>query len=163
MISITTKAGLKAELLSGGDAWLQVFCDTLNETHFRGELPPISVCAVSRLEHPTAAPLHAIALKVEEVPEVPVLRSFGTPWVILIHRTYCELPFVVQLMLHEMTHVLLPDESPFHSKNFWATLKEKWKVDCDLVLGVGLNADETPSGLAKRLLEATSIHRSLRL
>ena len=82
---------------------------------------------------------------------------------ILIHETYCDLPFVAQLMLHEMTHVLLPDENPYHSEKFWSTLRSKWLIDLDLVLGVGLNGDEEPSGLAGQLLDATSIHRQLGL
>jgi len=58
-----------------------------------------------------------------------------------------------------MTHVYLPDEQPHHSEKFWNTLREKWLLDADLVLGVGLNGDETPKGLTKELLDQTSILR----
>jgi hypothetical protein len=160
MISITTPEGLEADIVSGGDASLQVYCDKLNETHFGGSLPPISVSAVSRFKHPTVESLHAITLKTDEVPD---LQGLGTPWLILIDQTYCELPFVAQLMLHEMTHVLLPDENPYHSERFWATLRDKWLIEFDLVLGVGLNGDEKKSGLTKQLLDATSIYRHLGL
>jgi hypothetical protein len=153
MISLITPDGLEADILSGGDASLQSDCDTLNRTHFGGALPPITVSAVSRFKHTTVDPIQAITLKTDEVPE---LRGLGTLWLILIHEKYCELPFVAQLLLHEMTHVLLPDEKPYHSEKFWATLREKWLIDLNLVLGVGLNGDETPSGLTKQLLDGTS-------
>jgi hypothetical protein len=160
MISMKTVDGLEADIVSQGDAALQVFCDLLNASHFGGALPPISVSAVSRFNHPTTDPLHAITLRKEEVPET---LGLDTPWLILIHQTYADLPFVAQLLLHEMTHVLLPDENPYHSQKFWVTLREKWLIDLDLVMGVGLNKDEQPSGQTKKLLDATSMLRHLGL
>lgn len=160
VIPIVTADGFEADVLSAGDASLQVFCDTLNNTHFDGALPPISIFAASRFKHPTVQSVHAITLKTDEV---PALQGLGTPWLILIHRAYCDLPFVIQLMLHEMTHVFLPHESPYHSKKFWETLQSKWLIDIDLVLGVGLNGDEERGGLTKQLLDATEIYQQLGL
>ena len=160
MISFTTPEGFEADLVNGGDASLQVFCDKLNQTHFAGNLPPVSAFAASRLKHPSISPLQAITFKTEEAPD---LKGLGTPWLILVHENYCEFPFVVQLLLHEMTHVLLPDENPYHSEKFWATLLAKWLLDSNLVLGVGLNGDEKCSGLTKQLLDATAVHRALGL
>jgi hypothetical protein len=157
MISFTTPEGLEVDVVAGGDASVQVICDKLNETHFEGKLPPISAFAASRIKHPSGKPIHGITLKAEEVPD---LRGLGTPWLILIQATYCDFPELIQVLLHEMTHVLLPDENPYHSPKFWATLREKWLLDFDLVLGVGLNEDEQPSGLTQRLLNSTAIHRA---
>lgn len=156
MTKIWTNDGFEAELVKGGDGSLQVYCDILNQTHFGADLPGIAVFATEYMKHPTASPLHAITLKVEEV---PILKGLDVPWLILIQRNYCELPFVAQLLLHEMTHVYLPDNVPYHSETFWATLREKWLVDFDLVSGVGLNGDETPRGITKRLLNETALHR----
>jgi hypothetical protein len=160
MISFHRSDGFEADIFDGGNASVQVYCDILNQTHFNGELPPVSAFAASRLSHPTASPIHAITFKTDEVPE---LEGIQTPWLILVHHTFCDLPFVAQLLLHEMTHVLLPDENPYHSPKFWATLREKWLIDFDLVSGFGLNGDEEKSGLSKRLLDATLIHRMLGL
>jgi hypothetical protein len=135
---------------------LQVYCDILNETHFEGALSQISVFATEHLTHPTVSPLQAITLKVADV---PVLKGLDTPWHILIEKKFCEFPFVAQLLLHEMTHIYLPDEEPYHSENFWATLREKWLIDFDLVSGGGLNGDESPRGITKRLLDATALYR----
>lgn len=135
---------------------MQVYCDILNKTHFGGALPPIAVFATDRMTHPTASPLQAITLKVEEV---PVLKGLDTPWLILIQKNFCEFPFVAQLLLHEMTHIYLPDQEPYHSDAFWTTLREKWLVDFDLVSGGGLNGDESPRGTTKLLLDATVSHR----
>lgn len=160
MTSITTPEGLEANIVSGGDATVQAMCDILNRTHFGGALPPISAFAASRLEHPTLGLLPAITLKSDEVSD---LRGLGTPWLVLIHERFCMLPFVAQLLLHEMTHVSLPDESPYHSERFWTVLKEKWLVDFSLISGVGLNEDEAPNGLTKQILDIASLHRSLGL
>ena len=156
MTQVTTPEGFEADLKDGGDYSLQVICDKLNETHFGGGLPPISVFAVSRFKHPTIDPLRAITLKTNEVPD---LKGLGTPWVVLIHEKFCQLPELAQMLLHEMTHILLPDETPYHSEKFWATLRDKWEQDFELILGVGLNGDETPSGLTKELLDATAVYR----
>lgn len=154
-IEFVTPDGLEVDLVDGGDASLQAVCDKLNQTHFEGKLPGISVFAASRLEHPSGKPIHAITLKTDEV---PTLGGLGTPWLILIHKTHCDLPVLAQLLLHEMTHVLLPDENPYHSKRFWVTLRDKWSVDFDLVLGVGLNGDETPTGLTRQLFDIFSMY-----
>jgi len=156
MISFETPDGYSVDVVSGGDASLQVICDHLNQTHFAGELPPISVFAAESLIHPTVSPIDAFTFKTDEVPE---LAGLQTPWLILIHKDFSVLPFLAQLLIHEMTHVYLPDEQPHHSEKFWNTLREKWLLDADLVLGVGLNGDETPKGLTKELLDQTSILR----
>jgi hypothetical protein len=153
---VVTPEGFSADVIEQGDFSLQVICDRLNQTHFSGTLPLISVHAVSSFKHSTQEVLHAITFKVEELPD---FRPLGRPWVILIHKEHTAFPEVAQLLLHEMTHVLLPDENPYHSQTFWATLREKWMLDLDLLLGVGLNGDERPSGLTKELLDATSIYR----
>src|ERR1700683_725048 len=158
MISFTTPNGYHANLVSGGDASLQLICDQLNRTHFGGELPPISAFAATDLIHSSVSPIHALTFKREEVPES---TGLDTPWLILIHQNFCALPFLAQLLIHEMTHVLLPDEDPHHSLKFWATLKEKWLIDFDLVLGVGLNADEMPRRLTNAILDAPAICRLL--
>lgn len=160
MISFETPDGYSVEVVSGGDASLQVICDRLNQTHFAGELPPISAFAAESLIHPTVSPIHAFTFKRDEVPE---LTGLSTPWLILIHRDFCVMPFLAQLLIHEMTHVYLPDEQPHHSERFWNTLREKWFIDSDLILGVGLNADETPKGLTKELLDQTAILHALGL
>jgi hypothetical protein len=160
MDTIKTDDGLEADILDGGDEALQVSCNLLNQTHFSGMLPSISVFAVSRLEQPNGKPLHAIALKTENVPD---LRGIQSTWVVLVHKNYCDFPFVAQLLLHEMTHVLLPDENPCHSETFWATLREKWEVDMGLVMGVGLNADENPRGLTKLHLDSLALLRKFGL
>jgi hypothetical protein len=150
---VTTTEGFEAEIVEQGACSLQVICDKLNQTHFSGNLPAISALAVSTFKHPTLQRLNAITLKIEEC---PALKFCGTDWVILVHQRYCGLPEIAQLLLHEMTHVSLPDEDPYHSPRFWTTLKEKWLLDLDLVLGVGLNGDEKPSGLTKELLALTT-------
>lgn len=160
MIKMTTPEGLEADVLSGGDAAIQLICDKLNQTHFGGLLPPITASAASRFKHPGSKPLHAITLKTADVPD---LKGLGTPWLVLIHENYCELPELAQLLLHEMIHVLLPDENPYHSQRFWATLREKWLLDSDLVLGVGLNEDEEPKGLVRDLLAIGATCRLLGL
>jgi hypothetical protein len=157
---VTTHEGFEAEVIEQGGYSLQVICDKLNKTHFGGALPAISALAISSFKHPTLERLNAITFKTVELPD---LRALGSDWVILVHERYCGLPDVAQLLLHEMTHVLLPDEDPFHSEKFWATLKEKWMLDFDLVLGVGLNGDEKPSGLVKELLNATALCRNFGL
>jgi hypothetical protein len=158
MISFKTPEGFEADVYSAGDAFVQFVCDTLNVTHFGGKLPPISASAASRLNHPTANPVHAITFRTDEVPE---LKGLETPWLILIDHRFCDMPFLVQLLLHEMTHVLLPDENPYHSHAFWETLREKWLLDFNLVSGVGLNGDEGPVGLTKELLDKLSAYRLL--
>jgi len=159
VIKLTTPDGFEADLLDGGDACLQVYCDELNRTHFGGTLPPITVSAVSRFKHPTSEVLFAITFKAEELP----VFGLQTPWLILIHQDYCAMPLGVQYLLHEMTHVFLPDEVPFHSEKFWSTLREKWLIDLELMMGMVFASDETPSGLGKRLLEMTAFHRLLGL
>ncbi len=151
---ITMLGGFEADVRAKGSGSIQVVCDKLNATHFGGVLPAISTFAITRFQHPTKNPLHAIALRTEESPE---LTGIEIPWAILIHENYCDLPEVAQLLLHEMTHILLPDENPFHSARFWATLREKWMLDMELVLGVGLNADEAPTGLTKEILGLTRL------
>jgi hypothetical protein len=158
MTTITTPDGFEAVLLDGGDHSLQVICDKLNDTHFGGTLPAISVFAVRSISHPTVQVLHAITLKTQEFPD---LRGIQTPWVILIQEAYCKLPFAVQLLLHEMTHVLYPDEN--HTEQFWTALRAKWLIDLPLVLGVGLHEDESPTGLIKELLDSIFACRRLGL
>ncbi len=160
MIHFKTDDGGEVDVLDGGDAAIQVICDKLNQTHFEGKLPKISAFAASRIQHPSGKPIHAVTFKESEVPE---LRGLGTPWLILIHKNYCDFPELAQLLLHEMTHVFLPDESPYHSQKFWATLREKWMLDLDLMLGVGLNSDEKPSGLTKELLDKTALIHAIGL
>ena len=150
---VTTTEGFEAEIVEQGACSVQAICDKLSQTHFAGKLPAIGVFAASGFKHPTLQRLNAITLKIEEC---PALKFCGAPWVILVHERYCGLPEIVQFLLHEMTHVLLPDENPYHSERFWTTLKEKWLLDLNLVLGVGLNGDEKPSGLTKDLLALTT-------
>jgi hypothetical protein len=154
MTTITISGGFEADLRETGDVSLQGTFEKLKQTHFGGNLPEVSVFAVTRFKHPTEEMVHAFALKTEESPE---LRDIGTPWAILIHENYCALPGLAQYLLHEMTHVLLPNENPFHSAHFWATLREKWMLDLNLVMGVGLNGDEIPSGLTKEILSLTKV------
>lgn len=157
MTMITTSDGFEADLCEKSSGPLQAVCEKLNQTHFGGALPEILVLAVTRFKHPTTDVVHAITLRTKEIPE---LNGLEAPWVILIHENHCILPDVAQYLLHEMTHVLLPDEDPFHSARFWATLREKWMLDMDLILGVGLNKDEAPSGLTKEILDLANLSRS---
>jgi len=150
---VTTSEGFKAEVIEQGAQSVQSICDKLNQTHFEGRLPGITALAVSRFEHPHSERLNAITFKAEELPKD---AAFGNPWVIFIHERYCGLP-------EQMTHILMPDESPYHSAKFWTTLKEKWLLDFDLVLGVGLNGDEKPTGLVQELLATTNLLRMLGL
>jgi hypothetical protein len=75
-------------------------------------------------------------------------------WLICIHERFCGLPFLAQLLIHEMTYVLLPAEVPYHSQKFWDTLREKWLIDFPLVVGEGLNDDEIPQDTVAKVLLA---------
>lgn len=158
MPSFETPDGIFVELIGTGDVLVQVLCDRLNQTHFDGKLPRISAFAATEIVHPTVSPVHALTFMQSELPKQVEL---STPWLIVIHETFCVLPFLAQLLLHEMTHVYLPDEQPHHSAKFWATLREKWLINSELVMGAGLNADETPKGLTLEFLQQRAIAQSV--
>ena len=160
MISFQTPDEYRIEVFSGGDLMVQHLCDALNKSHFDGKLPSIMACAAQSIKHPEAKPIQAVTFRVSDVPE---LRGMQDEWLICIDQRFCEFPFLAQLLLHEMTHVLLPDEDPFHSRKFWQTLREKWLIDFGLVAGAGLNADEKQDEIVKKILAGQGVSEMLGL
>jgi len=159
LVTLLTHDGFQAVIEHSGHAFVQAACDKLSQTHFDGNLPPIRCFVAEALLHPGAhfsSNENFVQALTMETKDFVNADQISEPWIIFIDKRFCGMPLVMQFLLHEMVHVLYPNEDPFHSLRFWETVKEKWLKDLDLVMGVGLNADERPSGLSAEMRSALS-------